>query len=509
MKVFQIVLFFSLSFGQVLPTIPANIFRITVQNYNRSETLVLNNQQFGMHGITRAYFDKTKKNNIGSFISTNDLYHIGASPLNEFVTIESFLANFNNIYGTSLPVFNAGYIDTSRSVISNGVLSETRKQEEIGRKIKIDYGISNDVMLSVEIPNITSFKEDYKNFADIDRIYGADDLIDYHISAKTKVDSFFQTNSFITLPTGIRDTLETIYDNLYSLNGDNSVLWVLHGKDDPFSRGFIDPRFMTPNFSAGDTANFDSLSHFYYRKNRSSSGVGDITFGVTALLKGTPSWKNIKSGVLYGRIFVSIPFGFTIEPFSSVGIKQLSQLNIGSGVSRINMGIFGEYNWNNKTNTRVYGAISSVASAPELLYTPVNIFSGAHSNPDSIISNIGETYKFKEGNWFNSLIGYDTELVKNKFLIKLESSTSIKLRDRYTSLDDDWDRWMESHDGYDSEIKKWDLCIEAWFLNSTSQERIGPFNFDIVLGYKKTFSAKNTFEGYKLYSGITTYIQGW
>ena len=43
-----------------------------------------------------------------------------------------------------MPVFNAGYIDTSRSVISNGVLSETRKQEEIGRKIKIDYGISND-----------------------------------------------------------------------------------------------------------------------------------------------------------------------------------------------------------------------------------------------------------------------------------------------------------------------------------------------------------------------------
>ena len=93
---------------------------------------------------------------------------------------------------------------------------------------------------------------------------------------------------------------------------------------------------------------------------------------------------------------------------------------------------------------RVYGAISSVASASEQLYTPVNIFSGAHSNPDSIISNIGETYKFKEGNWFKSLIGYDTELIKNKFLIKLESSTSIKSRDRYTSLDDDWDRWMET-----------------------------------------------------------------
>mgnify|MGYP001453863431 CR=1 FL=1 len=49
-----------------------------------------------MHGITRAYFDKTKKNNIGVYTSENDLYHIGASPINEFVTIESFLTNFNN-----------------------------------------------------------------------------------------------------------------------------------------------------------------------------------------------------------------------------------------------------------------------------------------------------------------------------------------------------------------------------------------------------------------------------
>ena len=509
MKFIQIILFFSVSFGQVLPTIPANIFRITIQNYSHSKQLILNNQQFDMHGITKAYFDKTIKNNFGSFTSTNDLYHVGASSLSEFVTIESFLTNFNNIYGTSLPVFKAGYIDTSRQVISNGVLSESRKQKEVGRKIKIDYGISNDVSLSVEIPNIRSLTENYKNSFIIDPIYGADELIDYHINAKTKIDSFFQTSSFITLPTRTRDTLETIYDNLYSLNSDNSVLWVLHGRDNPFSRGFIDPRFMTPNFSAGDTVNFDSLSSYYYRQKRSSSSVGDITFGVTAIIKGEPSWKNIKAGVLYGRIFVSIPFGFTIEPFSSSVTKQLSQLNIGSGVSRINMGIFGEYNWNNKTNTRVYGAISSAASTPEQLYTPVNIFSGVHSNPDSIISNIGETYKFKEGNWINTLIGIDTELLRNKFLIKLESSTTMKSRDRYTSLDDDWDRWMENHDGYDSEFKKWDFCIEAWFLNSTSDKRIGPFNFDIVLGYNRTFNTKNTFEGYKLYSGITTYFQGW
>ena len=82
--------------------------------------------------------------------------------------------------------------------------------------IKIDYGISNDIMLSVELPTIGSLNEKYSNSATIDRVYGADFIINYHQNAKTKIDSFFQTNSFITLPTGVRDTLETIYDQLYS-----------------------------------------------------------------------------------------------------------------------------------------------------------------------------------------------------------------------------------------------------------------------------------------------------
>ena len=99
-----------------------------------------------------------------------------------------------------MPIFDAGYVDTSRSVISNGLLSEERKQDELGRSIKIDYGISNDIMLSIEIPTIGSLNEKYSNSATIDRVYGADGIINYHQNAKTKIDSFFQTNSFITLP---------------------------------------------------------------------------------------------------------------------------------------------------------------------------------------------------------------------------------------------------------------------------------------------------------------------
>ena len=52
----------SFCFGQVLPTVPANIFRVTVQNYNGSQELSSRNQKFSMHGISHAYFNDTKKN---------------------------------------------------------------------------------------------------------------------------------------------------------------------------------------------------------------------------------------------------------------------------------------------------------------------------------------------------------------------------------------------------------------------------------------------------------------
>jgi hypothetical protein len=94
-------------------------------------------------------------------------------------------------------------------------------------------------------------------------------------------------------------------------------------------------------------------------------------------------------------------------------------------------------------------------------------------------------------------------------LIKGESVTAIKSKDDYSSLDKNWDTWMEGRNGYETELAGWDLCVEAWILNSTSEARIGPLSFDFVLGYKNTISAKNTFKGYKFYSGITTYLQGW
>jgi len=496
-------------FGQILPTVPANIFRITLYNYSIAGELGLKNQEFSMRGIGRAYFDDVTKNDLNFFSGANDLYHMGDLLLNDLVTIESYLHSFNLQYGTSLPVFDAGYYDTTRTSIPIGTLTELKKRKEKGRKYRIDYGMSNEIMLSAIIPELLTLKEEYISSATIGRMYGVDDLLDYHASSMAKIDSFFQTATFFMMPNGKRDTLKMIYDDIYSSDGDHSVLWALHAQDKPFSRGFIDPRFMSPNFSNGDTVTFDSLQSYYSVPNRSGSGVNDISIGITALINGEPSWSNQKGGVLYGRAFLSIPFGFTIEPYKEVGSKQLSQLNIGSGVSRLSLGLFGGYNWNNKTKSRLYGTIDVISSSPDQLYTPINLFSGAHTNPDSIISKVGETYRLREGNWLKTLIGYEFEASKDKFLFKLESRTISKSRDDYTSLDSGWDKWMEKHQGYDSANSRWDICTEVWILNSKSKKRIGPISFDIVFGFRTTIDAKQTYVGYKLYSGITTYLQGW
>ena len=85
----------SFCLGQVLPTVPANIFRVTVQNYNSSQELNLSNQKFNMHGISHAYFNDSKKNAFGFYNSSSDLFHVGSYELAQSVTAESFLKIFN------------------------------------------------------------------------------------------------------------------------------------------------------------------------------------------------------------------------------------------------------------------------------------------------------------------------------------------------------------------------------------------------------------------------------
>ena len=210
MKKITLLLFIVACYGQILPTVPANMFRITFDKYSMAGELNLEDQEFNMRGIGRSYFDDATKSELGYYNGAYDLYHVGDLLINEFVTIESYMKNFNSTYTTNLPVFGAGYYDTTRIAIPSGTLNEKKEYKQRGRNFRIDYGISNEFMLSLVVPNIYSMREEYSANATIDRIYGVDDLIDYHINAMAEIDSFFQTISFITPVSYTHLTLPTI-----------------------------------------------------------------------------------------------------------------------------------------------------------------------------------------------------------------------------------------------------------------------------------------------------------
>ncbi len=67
----------------------------------------------------------------------------------------------------------------------------------------------------------------------------------------------------------------------------------------------------------------------------------------------------------------------------------------------------------------------------------------------------------------------------------------------------------EEQYGYNSANSRLGLVGELWFLNSISKYRFGPVPFDLYLGVNNWIFAKNTFDGWQVYTGITTYYQGW
>lgn len=272
--------------------------------------------------------------------------------------------------------------------------------------------------------------------------------------------------------------------------------------------GFIDSRFFSQEIGK-DTVGLSDLKNYYFPLERNGSGVNDISIGVTMLLRGSPVWSKMKKGALYGKLFVSIPFGYTIQSFSNVGSKQFKQLNVGAGVTRWTLGLFGGYTQVKKFRTRLYASLDIEGSASELLNTPISIFSGVHTNPDSIVNRVGNNYKFKEGKWLKSLAGFELQPRSGRTLFKIEFQNISKGQDIFTSKDQYWDSWMKSHKGFDSAWNRWDIRTEIWFLNSNSIKRIGPFSFDIVFGAQFTINAKYTYDGNQLFAGLTTYWQGW
>ena len=114
-SIIAILCFRSLLIGQILPTIPNNVFRISIGTESSESRWDLNNSEFSLTGIGRNYFDNMSRNDSVRFSSDHDLYHNGTTYIDSVNTIEQWMTGFNAAYGFELPVFGAQNIDTSRT----------------------------------------------------------------------------------------------------------------------------------------------------------------------------------------------------------------------------------------------------------------------------------------------------------------------------------------------------------------------------------------------------------
>ena len=496
--------------GQILPTVPSNVFRISLGTNTSETSWDIEDNRFSLQGIGRKYFDHMTHNDSIRFSSNFDLYHTGTVYIDSINTVEDWMTNFNTMYGFSLPTLGSQNIDTTKGMSPEGIFSERRKKKVTGRRLNIEYGMSNEITLSASIPIIDSYVVD-QSFSDysIGSIQGAQILVDYHQDARQQFNSFMNSNTFSNLRRGLKDTLELIYNMYYTNNGDYSVKWAFHSQDDPINNLLVDQIFLPPGINK-DSVSLSDLVSYYYPAQKKGEGIDDIKIGITALLAGTPAWALDSLGEsIYGQMFITVPYGKTLSQFIDVRRKQFNEIQIGRGISRISVGFYGSKNFKYKYSGRVYGQTLLQFSTTSTLNTPALLFSGGHTNPDSILSLVGNSYKFDQGSGLTLNLGTEIERLKNRLRFRVELLTTYKGQDNYISNDPEWDLWMEKYAGNSPSYNRTDIKAEFWLMNSLSKNRFGPIPFDLYAGATSTIAANNIDTGWKIYAGIATYYQGW
>ena len=514
--------------SQILPTVPKNVFRISIGTIHSEGNWNIKNQNFNMNGIGKRYFNNGLNGEKNDFLSNYDLYHLGSTQIDTSNTfdlnylgsdildtansVEDWLIKFNTYYGKNLPTLGKEGFDTNKTVSILGLFNERREKVFFGKKIKIDYGMSDEITISLSSSIYDKYliNQNFSNYS-IGKASNVESLIEYHNYAKTEFKNFISSNNFDNLHRDIRSTIKMIYDYYYSDGSPYSVNWVFHSKDDPLNNLIVDDGFKPSALAGVDSLSLDSLVAFYYPEEKISSGIDDITITATVLLNGEPAWKTRKNGnTFYGMFKLIIPYGTTISPFiNEKKPKQFSELNIGSGTLRGSVGFMGDWKLKYKKDSRFFLFSEFEFGADAILNTPAHLFSGGHTNPDSILKYVGNTYKYNQGVKLIVKTGGEIELGKNRFLMKYNLNYTAKSKDRYLSKSNDWDNWMESHKSYTSALEFSEVGSEFWILNSVSNNRIGPISFDIYIGFNKSLISNNTYEYLNLFSGITTYFQGW
>ena len=267
------------------------------------------------------------------------------------------------------------------------------------------------------------------------------------------------------------------------------------------------------------SADIDTLMHLFHPKNKSTSGLGDVTLGLNVLVIGNPSWRGGKNKYsLYSGVDMIMPFAKPLEKFNSKNIDEngipyhFKHLPIGSGLTQWRLKTFGEFyrkikgrliniNWSTSISIFSRNEIN-----PEISFLSVN----GTISPDSIARSIGSVLYDKGDQLYGSIIG-QIEVLPKKCFVSMGMDWMISGRDKYFSNNDSWDKWMVERQNFDTKKSISSQLIKINLLNVDSFDRFGPIPFELEIGARwfVPILTKHSFGYRSSWIRISSYFQAW
>ncbi len=474
----------------------------------------LPDEYFTLDGYGLKYYEQL---NLGSLISLNE--HL----VNPDDRVDDIIQTFNDISeDIQLYDFNRSFFNRDSLNVGGFITNTKRSLQSQLTKIRFEYGITERVTLTLGIPNYASATQEnqWGWEGTIDDSLNA--FIKYHTENKQKFNDLGipeDLSNLHDISEDLKSELNKIYEFFYTADGRKSVLWLVENEIDPFKSSITGAQFNPFSNSDNDTTNIDSLMIFYH-PNRSTSGLGDIRWGLNFHLLGSPVWAGESLFSIYGGIGMTIPTAKLISKFNPDKVddtgrpKQFSELQLGNGVTALHFSLFGELYKTIQSRELKINWATQFKINPETKFwqrvTPRGTYSVQH---DSILSQIGEVYRFRRGDeFFGSLVG-SLELIPRKLRISVGQTWYLKIRDSYYSKNERWNEWMaggtDLRKNYDTQSVMIIQDIALIFQNTDPMNQFGSTPFEVELSATVPVLTKHAWSAIKVRLSFVTYFQLW
>jgi hypothetical protein len=263
----------------------------------------------------------------------------------------------------------------------------------------------------------------------------------------------------------------------------------------------------------------DNLMKYYFPKNKSNSGLGDVTVGMKVLFVGNPAWRGGKNKFsIYGGLDATFPFGQSLKKYYTKDLddngipNQFKQLPISNGLTKWRGSLFGElYRKMRGRLVNINWSFSLSSFNREIINPAYSFLWIEETGMDSISKAIGNSVLYEEGKQILLSIQGQLELWPNRIFFSSGMDWMLSGRDQYFSKSNEWDSWMSSRNNYDTKKTLSTQFIRFNFLNIDPFKQIGPIPFELEFGIRwyVPYLTYHTYGYTSSWIKISSYFQAW